>query len=999
MGPIVIYSCTVGFCIMGISIDAWRQRIGLHNGATSVGLQSCHILSSLPTGLSSAIHLFLVICMLLVLGNVELNPGPQPPVSLKACSSCKSQFKTAQQHIEHQRLHANNFNFSFECPYSLCLSTFKQFKSLNAHVSNHTVRRDQVVGNSVSFKCPYCDGKVSTNMEYCKHLKEHLNNGLSVQCPFHFANCSRTELFSSPDVFKVHLSQCHGGWRKDLSTTALEILGTQDEIFMQQGGGDEVVHEDVSLHGDTDAFHNHSDDDDDTGSESGSEHSCGVGGFDHSDIVQYFGNFYAMLEGAFLVPESTVDVIARSLSFISAALQDKLRADLSRSLQSVGLPEETRERVIEAALTMDPFYNIHHLNAPDECFLTGERRRTYYKNVFKYQPVIQMNLRKNPYDASHYLHYVDLRTTVSILIQDPSVEKIIDASFLVQDSDDSILKDYTDGTVFKTSNTPHKRIDLMLFMDSCSYSDGLKSAKNKYKLHGMYITLGNFKPYMRSFLKAIRLVSFVNNDSLKSQRMYSKVFDRILKNLKELEDNGISYKNEIIPVRLQFIQGDNLGQATLSGMVESPTAHYFCRFCLITKAEFKEDAAQDQPVFRKADMRTPQSFEEHLRTKIETNAENVCGVKRDSPFHQLTHFKVCEPRLAPCIAHDLFIDGVAENDLTAMINYFIRKGWFSREELKMRIKGFKYLGNDARNKPSTECSEAKLGGHAIQNWNLIRLLPFIIGHKVHVNNKVWKLYLLLKSIVERVCSPALAKIQVEEMRVLIDKYMMKRKRLGTKYKPKTHIFSHYPDLYLLLGPLIHLWTMAFEHRHQYFKRVARICRNFINLGSLLASKFQLLQAYQNMGPLFPDRPIYSNSSPLQLEEYEGNLKDVITSCQLSQNAVVVPRMSLNEIKYKNEQWLLLEKNSEDIVLVGQIELLIYDTCAGTCTAILNKYECGFWKEFGLYYVTDTEPKLCAASLLDLENPCPHAVYEFQNMLCFSLKHEFLKKRVRIMVLI
>ncbi|XP_034245547.1 uncharacterized protein LOC117647759 [Thrips palmi] len=485
---------------------------------------------------------------------------------------------------------------------------------------------------------------------------------------------------------------------------------------------------------------------------------------------------------------------------------------------------------------------------------------------------MEINLRKNPHDPSHYLHYVNLRSTITIMLQDPTVQKIVDASFLVEDSDGSILKDYTDGLVFRNSNTPPKRIDLLLFMDSCGFSDGLKSAKHKHKLHGMYITLGNLKPYQRSLLKAIRLVSFVNNDSLKNERMYHKVFERILKDLRELEDTGISYKNEIIPVRLQFIQGDNLGQATLSGMVESPTAHYFCRFCMITKAQFKEDASQDRPVFRKAEMRTPQLFEEHLRTKIATSADSVCGVKRDSPFHELAHFKVCDPRLAPCISHDLFIDGVAENDLTAMINYFIRKGWFTRDELKMRIKGFKYLETDARNKPSSDCSEAKLGGHAIQNWNLIRLLPFLIGHKVNVNNKVWKLYLLLKSVVERVCAPALARTQVNEMRVLIDKYLKKRKRLGNKYKPKSHLLSHYPDLFFLFGPLVHLWTMAFEHRHQYSKRVARMCRNFINLGSLLSSKFQLLQAYQNMGPLFPTRPVFSKSSPLQVEEYEKTYK-------------------------------------------------------------------------------------------------------------------------------
>lgn len=45
------------------------------------------------------------------------------------------------------------------------------------------------------------------------------------------------------------------------------------------------------------------------------------------------------------------------------------------------------------------------------------------------------------------------------------------------------------------------------------------------------------------------------------------------------------------------------------------------------------------------------------------------------------------------------------------------------------------------------------------------------------------------------------------------------------------------------GPLVHHWTMRFEAKHAYFKKVAQSLGNFINLPYSLSTRHQQLHCY------------------------------------------------------------------------------------------------------------------------------------------------------------
>ena len=45
------------------------------------------------------------------------------------------------------------------------------------------------------------------------------------------------------------------------------------------------------------------------------------------------------------------------------------------------------------------------------------------------------------------------------------------------------------------------------------------------------------------------------------------------------------------------------------------------------------------------------------------------------------------------------------------------------------------------------------------------------------------------------------------------------------------------------GPLVRFWTMRYEAKHSYFKKLAQNVGNFINVPWMLATRHQLWQCY------------------------------------------------------------------------------------------------------------------------------------------------------------
>lgn len=408
--------------------------------------------TSLQAKLLGSLH-FLVILILLIIGNIELNPGP----TQYACPYCEFKASTTGLHINHQRSHEMMHNFRFVCPLPTCNFTFDKFVSANAHVSNHGIPRNEVTGGVLSMQCANCDIRVSNNSALCSHLKEvHLKFGVEVVCPL--KDCTRTKPFSNRSNFSNHLSLYHPGWKSDFSTTAIVERPLQEHAednamdFEDETGGPEVnLYENM----------------DDVTPES-SLCSDNEIDFSHDEIVLDLANFYAFLEGDRLVPSSTVDLIAQRLAFLSEAIHDRIKPELKKQLVSEGISDQAISRITSAVLSDDPLYNSHHKNALGINLVTKHLRKKFYKKQFGYVDLTEINLRKNPHDREAVVHYVNIKETLAQLFKDPTVQREIEESFERRrlPANEEVLSDYTSGSVFRNGNNPEKTVDLLLFMDS-----------------------------------------------------------------------------------------------------------------------------------------------------------------------------------------------------------------------------------------------------------------------------------------------------------------------------------------------------------------------------------------------------------------------------------------------------------------------------------------------------------------------------------------------------
>lgn len=285
-------------------------------------------------------------------------------------------------------------------------------------------------------------------------------------------------------------------------------------------------------------------------------------------VLDYLAKFYAKLEGKLLVPAATVQKVCNSLTFLSEIAQVKLKENLKHNLKKAGLDEDQIEAIVESVLLDDVLYNAHHKTSLCESLSTEHLRKTYFKKHFMYVEPKEINLNsRDPHDRSAVVQYVSVKETLEVMLQDPSVQEQVDKSFVEVNNNPNLIKNYTDGSVFKKRNVPQKRIDIFLFQDAFNgATNPIGSAKNKYKTLGVYMTVGNLNPESRSRLAAKRLVELVYDRLTKEENLkdgLTKCFKKLVKELQNLEKDGIEYKGEIIPVYVQFVLGDNLGEFIL----------------------------------------------------------------------------------------------------------------------------------------------------------------------------------------------------------------------------------------------------------------------------------------------------------------------------------------------------------------------------------------------------------------------------------------------------
>lgn len=124
------------------------------------------------------------------------------------CRHCKFSHPDLKELLKHYRLHHwHHVDGLLQCVFIDCVCTFKTKSALKTHLSrSHLQSQPKRRKDCATIKCDICEfNEVCDEKTFFNHLTGHLNDKISVTCPF--INC--THKATIPGTFRSHRSRSH----------------------------------------------------------------------------------------------------------------------------------------------------------------------------------------------------------------------------------------------------------------------------------------------------------------------------------------------------------------------------------------------------------------------------------------------------------------------------------------------------------------------------------------------------------------------------------------------------------------------------------------------------------------------------------------------------------------------------------------------------------------------------------------------------------------------
>lgn len=423
----------------------------------------------------------------------------------------------------------------------------------------------------------------------------------------------------------------------------------------------------------------------------------------------------------------------------------------------------------------------------------------------------------------------------------------------IRREDRKSMTDYSDEDLFQRHelfSSEDFSLRLHFYTDEFTVVNPLGSRKSEYKIAAFYFVIGNLPAQYRSQMRHIHLAMLFKHSYLKNHT-YGEILEPLVNDLKKLE-RGHEFNTAVgvlnVRAAVACVSMDNLSAHQFGGFSKSFRTGRICRFCMATSERLTDT---DVSVFK---LRTPEIHEMHLKAvRAEPELGRVYGVVSECPFSELEFFDVTNG-CPPDIMHDL-LEGIVPRVLKLALKKLIQERHFTLEFLNNRITSFNYGFSDKTDKPvpiPKQClgKSGSIPGKAVQKLSLLTFLPLLVGHKVPKGNKTWEMFLRLRCVTDIVLAPSIERSWVPYLEHLIRDFLDSFLEIfPDSFQPKMHYLLHYPRFINLYGPLRHVWCMRFEGKHQYFKDIARITRNFVNITHTLSKRHQMRQCYEGLSSL------------------------------------------------------------------------------------------------------------------------------------------------------
>lgn len=284
---------------------------------------------------------------------------------------------------------------------------------------------------------------------------------------------------------------------------------------------------------------------------------------------------------------------------------------------------------------------------------------------------------------------------------------------------------------------------------------------------------------------------------------------------------------------LALMLGDNLGLHQILGFTLCFTANYPCSTCKVRHDELIKQVEEDESLLRNKQNYTQQ---------VQLNDISQTGIIEKCIWNEVPQFHCCES-VGPDIMHDNQ-EGNFIFTLDLVIRSLIDRKYFSLEELNDVILGFDYGMIDKDNKPNCvaiEKGRVVFSVTASSMNTLFKYFGLMVGHLVHEGDFVWRLYLLLRKIMDIVYNRYIPKTDLSLLKQYIKEYNSLFLKLSPKkrLKNKQHHLVHYPTKLEENGPPVYTSSDRYEHLHQISKGIATSINSNVDLTGSISTRLEL----------------------------------------------------------------------------------------------------------------------------------------------------------------
>lgn len=454
-----------------------------------------------------------------------------------------------------------------------------------------------------------------------------------------------------------------------------------------------------------------------------------------------------------------------------------------------------------------------------------------------------------------FLQYVPLLEDLQSYLEK---EDIAREAFSNKPGFSGIYRDFCDGLIFRNHKLFSKEehsIQLFLFSDAFQTGNPLSVCKKATKLDSVYYAVGNLPRKYRASLQNIRLCLLTRSMTLKKFG-YKVVFKRLIDDLLLLETDGIfiPFLGKKVKGTVAIISADNLGGHAVGGFNESFSCRTLriCRTCLATYDGIQCHHAETFV------LRTKESYDSQIADYEAGNVDSTTyGIKTRCCFNRLNFAHVVD-LLPPDILHDV-AEGLVPITLSAALDYFLHRKYFTVEILNEKLKNFSFGRLDRRNisgfiNPKFSSKGSGIGDNATKNIYLLRFFPFLMNEYVPHSDPIFQLVVECWELVLRIYAEAFTEdslfcldAQIKSFRQhYLELFCSDNSRPKLTLKPKFHYVEHYTDAVRRFGPLVNCSTIRYEAKHYWFKKVMQKALNFQNASLTLSRKHQMLQTYRKI---------------------------------------------------------------------------------------------------------------------------------------------------------